>query len=139
MEMSVSASLPREAVEIREEVFMWEQGFTEEFDRVDFNATHLVLWDEGFAVGTCRFYEVEEPGTFLVGRIAVRKPYRGQGLGAVLVREAESHAKKAGAKRMLIHAQNQAVPFYQKQGYLPTGKTDEEQGCPHTWLEKALV
>ncbi len=88
----------------------------------------------GVRCAPCRFYEVEEPGTFLVGRIAVRKPYRAQGLGAILVQEAESHAKKAGAKRMLIHAQNQAVPFYQKQGYLPTGKTDEEQGCPiHGW------
>lgn len=128
--------LPREA-EIRREVFVEEQGFREEFDQTDQRAAHLVLFISGQAAATCRYIEKEEGG-FLVGRIAVRKPFRKRGLGAELLKEAERRIAAKGGKRLLVHAQTQARGFYEKQGFSPFGEEDEEEGCPHVWMKKEI-
>lgn len=129
--------LPREAENIRREVFVEEQGFREEFDQTDQRAAHLVLFISGQAAATCRYIEKEESG-FLVGRIAVRKPFRKRGLGAELLKEAERRIAAKGGKRLLVHAQTQARGFYEKQGFSPFGGEDEEEGCPHVWMKKEI-
>ena len=50
--------LPSEAKNIREEVFMREQGFSEEleFDDIDQTAWHIVLTSRGKPVGTGRLF-----------------------------------------------------------------------------------
>lgn len=45
MEHKTYSTLPPEAILIRREVFMEEQGFQNEFDDIDSMATHLVLFD----------------------------------------------------------------------------------------------
>ena len=44
MNIRVYHTLPGDAVTIREEVFMKEQGFHDEFDETDRTAAHLVLY-----------------------------------------------------------------------------------------------
>ena len=58
MSICVYDSLPDEAVEIRENVFVKEQGFEKEFDEIDEKAIHLVMFDEHLQkpVATCRVY-----------------------------------------------------------------------------------
>ena len=58
MSICVYDSLPDEAVEIRENVFVKEQGFEKEFDEIDEKAIHLVMFDEHLQkpVVTCRIY-----------------------------------------------------------------------------------
>ena len=46
MSICVYDSLPDEAVEIRENVFVKEQGFEKEFDEIDEKAIHLVMFGE---------------------------------------------------------------------------------------------
>ena len=137
MDFKEFGTLPREAAEIRREVFVEEQGFREEFDEADQRAAHLVLFISGQAAATCRYIEKEEGG-FLVGRIAVRKPFRKRGLGAELLKEAERRIAAKGGKRLLVHAQTQARGFYEKQGFSPFGEEDEEEGCPHVWMKKEI-
>ena len=50
--------LPEEAVRIRKEVFMQEQGFQEEFDEIDGHAFHLVLFCDGDPAAVLRFWKV---------------------------------------------------------------------------------
>ncbi len=58
MSICVYDSLPDEAVEIRENVFVKEQGFEKEFDEIDEKAIHLVMFGEHShkPVATCRIY-----------------------------------------------------------------------------------
>lgn len=137
MDFKEYGALPREAENIHREVFVEEQGFREEFDQTDQRAAHLVLFISGQAAATCRYIEKEEGG-FLVGRIAVRKPFRKRGLGAELLKEAERRIAAKGGKRLLVHAQTQARGFYEKQGFSPFGGEDEEEGCPHVWMKKEI-
>lgn len=130
--------LPDEAREIRERVFVEEQGFEREFDEADAAATHLVLSDSGKPVATCRFFKGDEEGVYLIGRIAVMPEYRKKGVGASIVSEAEKLAAEAGGRESVVHAQTRASGFYAKLGYQPFGEPDDEEGVPHIWMRKAL-
>ena len=129
---------PREAAQIREEVFVKEQGFLEEFDATDDVAKHLVLFDGEEAVGTCRVFYDETKGSHVVGRLAVRKPWRGRNAGAALLAAAEETIRRAGGSRVTLDAQVRAAGFYEKQGYRRYGEEFLEEHCPHIAMEKEL-
>ena len=56
MEIQVYHTLPEAARQIRQEVFVEEQHFQEEFDGIDGRALHLILYQDGVAAGTCGFF-----------------------------------------------------------------------------------
>lgn len=137
MEIKVYEQLPVDAIEIRNEVFVKEQGFCEEFDELDKTALHLVGYKSGKSTATCRIINKNDD-SYLIGRIAVRKENRGSGLGSEIIKAAEDIIKTNGGKEIYIHAQTRVIEFYQKLGYLPNGAPDEEEGCPHQMLIKKI-
>lgn len=138
MEIKIYHTLPAEARQIRETVFVEEQHFQEEFDETDRRALHLVLYEEGKAAGTCRVFEGSDPGEYLAGRIAVLKPFRGRKFGSFLLKAAEDQVRKAGGKKIRLHAQQRAAAFYEKQGYTAGKIVEYEEYCPHIWMWKNL-
>ncbi|MDE6276118.1 MAG: GNAT family N-acetyltransferase [Clostridia bacterium] len=136
MEFKIYYSLPKEAREIRVKVFVEEQGFQEEFDSVDDYATHILAFDDGRAIATCRYFY--QDGYYLIGRIAVVKEYRGVGLGGKLLEFAKEQIEKSGGKEIRIHAQKRAEGFYQKQGYTSFGDMDYDEGCEHIWMRQSI-
>lgn len=136
MEIKIYKELPDDAKQIREEVFVKEQGFTEEYDEIDKIAAHIVLYDD-VAIGTCRIYK-KEPHKFMFGRLAVRKNLRKGGCGSRLVGAAESYAKENGGESIVLHSQLHAQGFYEKQGFTAFGEIEYEQDCPHIWMEKNI-
>lgn len=129
-------TLPAEAREIRQTVFVEEQGFHEEFDGIDSEAWHLVLYDGDVPAATCRFFQDGPDGDYVVGRIAVVRQYRGQNIGSRILKRAEQEIRKLGGKKVRLHAQVQAKPFYEKQGYTAYGGVDYEENCPHVHMMK---
>ena len=125
METKIYNQLPDEAKEIRLEVFVKEQSFEEEFDDIDETAAHIVLFDGSHPVGVCRV-------------VAVRKAFRGKGLGADIIKAAEEYAAENGVNEIWIHSQEQAAGFYSALGYKDTGIHDVEEGCPHILMKKVL-
>ncbi len=130
---------PECAKEIREAVFVKEQGFRDEFDETDASAVHIVVFDNaGVPVGTCRVFWNEERASYILGRLAVLKEHRGERLGSLIVREAEQYVQKTGQAQLALHAQCTASAFYEKLGYTAFGEIEEEQGCPHVWMKKSV-
>ena len=111
MKTKVYKELPREAYEIRKVVFMDEQGFQNEFDEIDHQAKHIVLFDDVMPIATCRYFHGESEGEYIIGRIAVISSYRGRHIGEYLLKEAEKKIKKDGGTLILLHAQNRARVF----------------------------
>ena len=60
-----------EIKQIRIDVFMKEQGFTEEFDEIDETAKFVLLSIDGKAAGTCRYFPSDVAGDAHIGRMAV--------------------------------------------------------------------
>ena len=130
--------LPLEAVRIRTEVFIDEQGFKEEFDDIDNIALHAVLYYDDIPIAVSRIYYDEERKSYIIGRIAVIKPFRGQGIGRIIMENAERIVRNKKRTRLSLHAQERASEFYRKQGYSETGEKDYDEYCPHVWMTKEL-
>lgn len=63
---------PQEAIEVRTEVFVHEQGFRDEFDDIDAIAMHFVVFDEAESpIGTCRVFTSEDAQVYFLGRLAL--------------------------------------------------------------------
>ena len=139
VQVKVFNSLPEDSKLIREEVFVNEQGFKEEFDTVDYRAVHFVAYDDSETpIGTCRIFTEESARIYYLGRLAVRINYRKLNIGRVLLNAAESFARTEGAEYIYLHSQLRAMQFYQKCGYEEFGEIEPEEGCPHIWMKKRL-
>lgn len=138
MRYEVFDRLPQEAAAIRKSVFVEEQGFHDEFGETDNYAKHIVAFQQEQPIATCRFFEGEEKDTYIIGRLAVLKKYRGMKTGSAILEKAEMQIRALGGRRIILHAQQQAAPFYQKLGYQAFGEADLEEGVAHIWMGKAL-
>lgn len=138
MEIKKYNGLCGDAMYIRETVFINEQGFCDEFDEIDKSAVHLVAYDEDKPVATCRFFWSDERNTYLLGRLAVLKEYRKNHLGSVIMTKAEALVRENNGVSVELHAQEQAIKFYEKQGYSVCSDMEYEEYCPHYWMRKKL-
>lgn len=138
MDIKTYNHLPEEAKYIRKTVFVEEQGFNEEFDTTDNNCVHFVLFVEENAAATCRAFFDEESKSYHIGRVAVLKPFRGQGLGEKIMLAAHEYIKSTGINRVTLSAQIQASGFYEKLGYTKFGKEYLDEHCKHIMMENYL-
>ena len=134
-----STPVPSDAIAIRTEVFIHEQGFTaeQEHDALDEVVLHIVLYDGGSPIATGRIID-DGDGTYHIGRLAVLKPRRGEGIGAVLLRHMEEKAAELGAQTILLGAQAYAAEFYEKSGYTAYGEQYMDCHVPHINMRKKL-
>lgn len=140
MKYKFEQSLMPECKKIREEVFIKEQKFKNEFDDIDETAYHLVLFQNDEPAATGRMYLSEEDNTaYILGRIAVLKDYRKQHLGKEVLAILEERAKNFGAVKTVLSAQMQAKGFYEKYGYKQSGEIYYDEHCPHVHMEKILI
>lgn len=129
--------LPLEAKNIRETVFIKEQGFQSEYDDKDEISTHFVMYDsDNTPVATCRLFESDEKNLYILGRLAVLKEHRGNNLGRKMVEEAEKYVLSRSGRGIILHAQCRAEDFYKKIGFSQFGEIGYEEGCPHIWMKK---
>lgn len=88
-------------------------------ERVDDDATAIhamLLNDAGEALGVCRMH-LNSPQEAQIRFMGIRQDMQGQRLGDQLMRYQEARARKLGAKRMVLHARENAVNFYRRNGY----------------------
>ena len=132
------ATLPAQAERIRTEVFVEEQGFSNEFDEIDGSAIHLICYDDEIPIATCRIFYKDEMQSYVVGRIAVIRARRGEGIGAALLAGAEDYIRQKGGQSVMLLAQLRASGFYEKSGYKKQGEICMDEGCAHIWMRKEL-
>lgn len=123
---------------IRKIVFEDEQGFIDEFDEIDENdkTKHVVLYKDSVPIATCRFFKVNDE--YKIGRIAVVKEYRGQGIGRIIVSCAEEKVYELGGRELCLSSQVRVQGFYEKLGYVAEGEIYMDQMCPHIKMKKKL-
>ncbi len=116
---------------IRTCVFTNEQGADadNEFDEYDKTSLFALLYEGDKPVGTARI--AETAAGIKIGRIAILKECRGKGYGADIVKAVTDRAFDMGADKVLVDAQNYAVPFYEKLGFKVIGAEITDRGLPH--------
>ena len=122
------------AYAIRHAVFVKEQGIAEEFEIDDHDpiAEHALAYVDGQCVATARVYlDDQDPSKAKIGRMAVLKDFRSQGIGTALLGEVIRAGMMQGASVFELHAQQSAAPFYAKLQFKPAGPIFDEVGIPH--------
>jgi predicted GNAT family N-acyltransferase len=137
----------REAVfVIRVVVFVEEQAvpIEEELDAYDVLATHFLVRQTGLPsddpasiVATARLVD-KGAGIGKIGRVAVLKPWRSRGIGALLMRSIEQYALEQGFTRLMLEAQCYAIPFYEKLGYIAEGDIFLDADIEHRMMQKEI-
>ena len=127
--------LQQDAKLIRTQVFICEQGITEadEWDDQDVISQHFVIYDQDQPIATARLLENNS-----VGRVAVLKAYRGQGLGQMIMLEIISYAQKQRRSVLTLSSQVHAISFYEKLGFTVQGNSYDECGIPHIEMTMSL-
>ena len=98
------------------------------------------VFGNGRAVATCRLYpdldHADQPGRWVIGRLAVVADERGHGIGKTVLAEAERLIRKAGGHVAAVHSEDKNFAMYEHLGYRITSELFDNG--THGWLVKAL-
>lgn len=122
---------------VRDEVFLHEQHVPGDIERdgLDAGCVHaLASLLDGTAIGTARLLPDGR-----IGRLAVRAPWRGRGVGDALLEALVDAARRQGMGEVHLHAQADAVGFYERHGFLAEGGRYLEAGIEHQSMRRQLV
>jgi predicted GNAT family N-acyltransferase len=122
---------------VRDEVFVDEQGVPAELEHDEARdplCVHvLARLDDGTPIGTGRL----TPDCH-IGRMAVRKPWRGRGVGDALLRALLDAAWLQGTDSVHLNAQVDAIEFYARHGFVAAGERFIEAGIEHQAMALSL-
>jgi len=114
---------------VRRIVFIKEQHVPEalELDELDLVCHHVLITDaDNQPIATGR---ISPDGR--IGRMAVLKEYRGQGIGSALLAALLEYAGQEHYAGIYLHAQLTAIPFYEKHGFMVDGEPFMDAGILH--------
>ncbi len=128
-----------DAFAVRKQVFVEEQGVPLhlECDTEDASSTHFIMYEGSEPVGAARLRGIEND-TAKIERVCILQDQRGKKLGALIMKEMENHAISINKKKLKLHAQSYAIPFYEKLGYSVTSPEFMDAGIPHRAMEKII-
>lgn len=126
-----------EILKSRTEIFLLEQKIVcQDMDDVDYDSLHCFLHDGKRVVAYLRAFS-SEPQTMIVGRVLSLEHHRG--LGSELMRKSLEEIKsRFDCKTIRIHAQKQAVGFYEAFGFVVVSDEFLEEGVIHLTMELNL-
>lgn len=119
-----------EALPIRTKVFVEEQNVPPdlEYDGKDPEALHYILLLDDKPIGTARWRETNEG--IKLERFAILKQYRNNNYGTELLKAVLQDIIPS-KKPIYLHAQQKAIPYYERQGFVKEGEEFEEAGIMH--------
>jgi predicted GNAT family N-acyltransferase len=122
--------------QIRYEVFVVGQNVPADLEWAGDDDQHhhvLALDLEGKPIGTGRM-----SASGKIGRMAVLEPWRGQGVGSLMLKQLLVIAKKLGLTSVQLSSQVLAIPFYERHQFIPEGDVFVEAGIEHRLMVHRL-
>jgi predicted GNAT family N-acyltransferase len=128
------------AVALRHEVLRIPLGLAFTVDQLvsESDSHHLVALDDQGRIVGCLMLTPRAGGEVQMRQVAVKPDRQGTGLGRALALEAEAKARTLGFTRMMLHARDTAIGFYERLGYAREGDPFLEVGILHQQMAKRL-
>jgi len=125
----------QQLMSVRKVVFIEEQNvpIELEIDEHDPTSIHLLALDNDKPVATARLLKDGH-----IGRMCVLIEYRLQGIAAQLLKRLIHTAQQKGFKTLSLHAQINAIPFYQKSGFSVCSEIFLDAGIEHQTMQLEL-
>jgi predicted GNAT family N-acyltransferase len=98
---------------------------------------HVGCFVEGQLVG-CLVLSPVDATQIQMRQVAVSGELEGKGIGRMMVKYSEELARQLGFHKIVLHARETAVPFYERLGYARIGDRFTEITIPHWAMEKRL-
>lgn len=132
---AVSAADRAQALAVRHRVFIEEQGVDAalEHDEHDATCEHVIALVDGRVAGAARHRHTER-GVKLE-RVAVLPELRRHAVGSALVLHVI--AQVADQVELYVHAQEAALGFWERMGFVAEGPTFREADIPHRLMRRA--
>jgi predicted GNAT family N-acyltransferase len=130
----------KSAIGLRYEVFVVEQKVPEtlEIDVLDDAAHHLLVQDgEQNCIGAMRIVIKGNVGK--IGRVAVAREYRRQGVGAAMMEEALAYCSALKLDSVALDSQSYITAFYERLGFVREGDEFMDAGIPHVHMSLTLA
>jgi predicted GNAT family N-acyltransferase len=94
-------------------------------------------FDEDKILACCLLTQIDN-ATIKLRQMAVHNNVQGKGIGASMMSFAETVARDRGYKKLMMHARNTAIGFYEKFDFKVNGTEFIEVNVPHHIMEKKL-
>ncbi len=94
-------------------------------------------FDEDKILACCLLTQ-QDNSTIKLRQMAVQNNLQGKGIGASMMSFAETVARDRGYKKLMMHARDTAIGFYEKFGFKVNGDGFIEVNVPHHVMEKKL-
>lgn len=116
----------------------WNQPKGSERNEGDLTGIHAAYFSKGKITGIVRIDKSDE-SISQIRFMAVEFKEQGKGIGDKLMREMEVIASERGDKKIILHAREIAIGFYEKLGYKLLNKSHNLFGeIQHFLMEKEL-
>ncbi len=100
--------------------------------------TLIACMEDDKMLGCCILTKLDN-NTARLRQMAVADNIQGKGVGASIMNFAENLAADKGFKKIILHARDTVIGFYEKFGYNIVGKQFVEVNIPHHKMEKDLL
>ena len=95
----------------------WDKSESTTKDETENSSLHFLVKNEkGQSVGTGRM-QINSEEEAQVRSMAVLDTYKGKGIGSLILNHIEQLAKEKGIKHIVLDARENAINFYEKNGY----------------------
>ena len=94
----------------------WKQPEGSEIDDIEDCCFHLMTVENNNVIAVARL-QYNSATEAQIRYMAVAREYERQGIGRELVNTLEQHAQNSSCKKIVLHAREPAIGFYQKLGY----------------------
>ena len=115
----------------------WKQPKGSEKDSLEERSLHVMVCKEDripIAVGRVHFNSDIEAQ---IRYMAVEPRFQKTGLGTVVLKRLEDEVRQLGAKYIILHSRDAAVPFYERNGYLTITESHTLfESVPHFLMKK---
>ena len=126
-------------VKLRNEILRQPLGLSLTPDELAKEKEDILIgaFDEDQMLACCMLTKADKTSLRL-RQMAVQNNLQGKGLGASMMNFAEILARDKGYKKLIMHARETALGFYEKLGYKVVGDKFSEVTIPHFVMEKKL-
>ena len=129
----------RQMVELRHQILRQPLGlsFSEEELAKEKDNILIAAFDEDEILGCCMLLKIDDQ-VLQIRQMAVNNNLQGKGIGASIMAFAENISRDKGYRKLVMHARDTAIGFYEKFGFKVVGKEFTEVNLPHHVMEKKL-
>jgi predicted GNAT family N-acyltransferase len=98
---------------------------------------HIASFEDDDLLGCCMLTKIDQH-TLQLRQMAVKANLQRKGIGESIVSFAENIGRDKGYRRIIMHARDTAIGFYEKFGYKVKGDQFIEVNLPHHVMEKNI-